>query len=183
MLRINPRTYQYRFFKNLLAYGLAFSANAALAQNVDSIGLPLLLKEIQISASRLSGFSAGNKVLNLDSALIIESSDQNLGDILARYTPVYLKSYGLGGLATPSFRGSGASHTPVIWNGFNLQSPLNGQVDFSLIPAFLMDQVQLQFGGAGALFGSGAIGGVVHLNQRSGIKSDLSIGANLGVGA
>ena len=173
----------YRLVKGLLALSYILGAGSSMGQNLDSASQPYLLSEIQISASRLSGFSTGNKVLPIDSALIIESTDQSLADILSRHSPVYMRSYGLGGLATPSFRGSGASHTPVLWNGFNLQSPLNGQVDFSLIPAYLMEDVQLQFGGAGALFGSGAIGGVVHLNRPEGIQSGLSIGANLGFGS
>ncbi len=161
----------------------SFGAGFGYSQNLDSAHQSYVLDEVQIRASRLSGFSTGNKVWTMDSVIIAESTDQTLADILSRHTTVYIKSYGLGGLATTSLRGSGASHTPVIWNGFNLQSPLNGQVDFSLIPAFLMDEVQLQFGGAGALYGTGAVGGVVHLNSKGKVTPGVSVGANLGAGS
>lgn len=46
---------------------------------------------------------------------------------------VYLKSYNDGGLVTAGNRGFGAGHTKVFWNGFLLNSPLNGTIDLNLL--------------------------------------------------
>lgn len=46
---------------------------------------------------------------------------------------LYLKSYNDGGLVTAGNRGFGASHTKVFWNGFLLNSPLNGTIDLNLV--------------------------------------------------
>ncbi len=68
-----------------------------------------------------------------------------------------------GTLATVSMRGAGPSRTPVFWNGLNLQSPMNGVVDASLLPLWPADQVSIQYGGQSALQSSGAMGGSVHI--------------------
>lgn len=69
-----------------------------------------------------------------------------------------------GTLATLSARGAGASRTPVFWNGWNLQSPMNGVVDASLLPLWQGDQLQLLRGGYSAAQSSGAMGGTVEIN-------------------
>jgi vitamin B12 transporter len=68
-----------------------------------------------------------------------------------------------GTLATLSARGAGASRTAVLWNGLNLQSPMNGVVDASLLPIWPGDQLQVQPGGNSAAQSAGAMGGAVLL--------------------
>ncbi|MEZ4827151.1 MAG: TonB-dependent receptor, partial [Bacteroidia bacterium] len=91
---------------------------------------------------------------------------------------IFIKSYGTGGISTPSFRGTGPGHTAVIWNGFNLQSPMHGGVDFSILPVSMTDQICISPGGSAALFGSGAVGGLISLSSFpsyfSGLKMNLS---------
>ncbi|MBP7541702.1 MAG: hypothetical protein KA802_17415, partial [Saprospiraceae bacterium] len=55
-----------------------------------------------------------------------------LTDLMAN-DGVYFKSYSANGLTTASNRGFGASQTKVYWNGFLLNSPLNGTMDLNLI--------------------------------------------------
>ncbi|MFN0175161.1 MAG: TonB-dependent receptor plug domain-containing protein [Saprospiraceae bacterium] len=64
-----------------------------------------------------------------------------------------------GTLATISVRGAGPNRTPVFWNGLNLQSPMNGVVDASLLPLWPDDKFEIQFGGQSAAQSSGAMGG------------------------
>ena len=121
------------------------------------------LREVVVKTDRLRSFSIAHKIQTFDTLLRVYRAD-NLADLLAQQTPVFIKSYGLGSLATPSLRGSGASHTAVLWNGFNLQSATLGQVDFALVPLASTGEVTVQYGGSGALWGGGAVGGSVHLN-------------------
>ena len=121
------------------------------------------LREVTVKTDRLRSFSVAHKIQAFDTLLRVYRTD-NLGDLLTQQTPVFVKSYGPGGLATTSLRGSGASHTAVLWNGFNLQSVTLGQLDFALVPLASTDEIAVQYGGSGALWGSGAVGGAVHLN-------------------
>jgi len=63
-------------------------------------------------------------------------------------------------------RGVNSNQTAIVWNGFNVQSPNSGQQDISLIPAAFINDISVQYGGNSALYGSGAIGGVVNLSSN-----------------
>lgn len=125
------------------------------------------LPEVEISASKLLRYSVGSPQYKLDSTSQSHFSTRHLGQLLTAHTPIYFKTYGNGMLATPAFRGTGAMHTAVLWNGFPTASPALGQVDFSQLPVFAQDEVRVQHGANSALFGSGAIGGSVHLGGEA----------------
>lgn len=93
-------------------------------------------------------------------------SGLNLGAKLDTESAIFIKNYGPGTLATPTMRGMAANHTAILWKGFNIQSNMNGVFDFSLIPTVFVDDIALQYGGGSALWGSGAIGGTIHLTER-----------------
>lgn len=97
----------------------------------------------------------------------VSSSGNSLADLLSRNSSVFVKQYSPGMLASASFRGTGAAHTALIWNGINLQSSMNGQTDLSLVPAMLFGSFTLQQGASPAAWGSGAIGGTLYLNQST----------------
>lgn len=123
------------------------------------------IKEVNIKSSRFDVFNAGVKVTGVDSITRLTSIHTNISDLLSLSTPVFIKTYGPGNIATPSFRGTNSEHTAVLWKGFNLQNSMMGLADFSLMPVDFFDQIKVEHGGNGALFGSGAIGGAVRLNS------------------
>ncbi|HNM25550.1 MAG TPA: TonB-dependent receptor [Saprospiraceae bacterium] len=84
-----------------------------------------------------------------------------LSDRLLFDNPLFVRANAPGTLATLSARGLGPSHTPVFWQGFNLQSPQNGVVDAALIPVWRNDQVAVRYGGQSAALSNGAMGGAV----------------------
>jgi iron complex outermembrane receptor protein len=90
----------------------------------------------------------------------------DLGTILSRMTPLQLKTYGPGNLATPVFRGTSAAHTQTTWNGLSLNSPMLGQTDFGLLPAFFADEVTVLHGIASLSEGSSGMGGTVILESK-----------------
>ena len=89
----------------------------------------------------------------------------------------------MGGTATPSFRGTGASHTQIAWNGININHPMLGQSDLSLIPAGLIDDIQIFYGGASMALNSGGIGGIINLETKPVWKKETSISLNPGIGS
>lgn len=76
-----------------------------------------------------------------------------------------VRANGPGVLTTLSLRGAGPNRTPVFWNGLNLQSPMNGVIDASLVTLWPQDQLEIQQGGQSAALSSGAMGGSVWLEQ------------------
>lgn len=148
-------------------------------QTLDSIAL----HNVVIVAPRLSDFASGLKTQAIDSATMARYRSADLGTLLEMESPIFIKSYGLGSLATTSFRGGSANHTAVLWNGFNIGSPMNGQIDLSLVPVGIADEVSIQYGGASALWGSGAVGGSVLLNSTPVFDSGLTVDAGASFGS
>ena len=125
-----------------------------------------LLREVEVLSPRLAPRQTGLEVLTFDSTQLQTYHQQNLADLLTDESPLFIKSYGLGSLATSSFRGGSAYHTAVLWNGISLASPMNGLVDFSLLPVAAADELYIQEGAGSALFGSGAVAGAIHLVSK-----------------
>ncbi len=124
------------------------------------------LEEIRITGTPYQKYAAGSKIQRIDSALFASQISGSLAGLLQAATPVYIKEYGSGMLSSISFRGTGASHTAVLWHGININSVTVGQSDFANIPLFLFNEVALQYGSASSLYGSDAIGGTVHLGTK-----------------
>lgn len=122
----------------------------------------LHLPEFEIKSNYLLD-NQGYKRVKLDSITLVPHLNADLSTILSEYTTIFIKSYGNGALATPSFRGTTAQHTQVEWNGINLNSPMLGQIDFSLIPVSQIDGIQILYGAAGISSTNGAFGGVINL--------------------
>ena len=108
----------------------------------------------------------------LDTLVLQSKSTSSLSDLLIQHSPVFIKTYGPGGVSTASFRGTTASHTLVLWNGFQLNAPSLGQVDFSTIPVFLADDVSLNWG-SGTSNNSGGLGGAVNIDSKTGFGKGL----------
>lgn len=138
------------------------------------------LNNIEIKAKKTSLSQIGKKTQTIDSALKQQFRNNSIADVLSYSSPVFIKSYGPGGIATTAFRGGNASQTAVLWNGFNLQNAMLGQSDLSLMPAVLFDDIEIEYGGSSSLWGSGAVGGSIHLSENNkfnqGDKAVIGIG-------
>jgi vitamin B12 transporter len=127
----------------------------------------ITLDAVWFEGSRREVLSTGHPSHNIDSQAIQRLSDQHMAYLLSRHSGMFLKSYGPGLLATPTLRGGSASHTALVWNGFSLENPMHQQSDLSLLPVFFMDEVSIQHGGGSALWGSGAMGGTIFMDNRN----------------
>ncbi len=165
----NPQT---RFFFLLV---LLLGGGALPAQESSRVADTVLIPDVVVSAVRLSWDRIGKHTQVLDSLAGLGLQTQSLTRVLETQTPVYVKNYGPGQLATSSLRGGSAQHTAVLWNGLNLQSPLLGQIDFSLLPVNFFDRIRLDYGGGSALWGSGAVGGAIHLNNEAAFDEPLQL--------
>lgn len=159
--------------------GWQLIAAAVLAEAPDTL---ITLQEVSVSARRQLDFGAGYNTRSLDSTALERHPEQDLGYLLSRYGGLFIKSYGPGILSSTALRGGQPGQTALIWNGFNLQSPMNGQMELSLLPALFADEVQVQYGGGSALWGSGAMGGAIFINNHPGNTPGFSgtLGLNTG---
>jgi vitamin B12 transporter len=107
---------------------------------------------------------AGAREWKLDSAWVSRQGQPGLGQALAFATGAHYRNYGPGLLGSFSFRGTGAERSLTVWNSVPLIQNGVGQLDFSLIQPSPSMRISLQPGAAGASYGSGAIGAVIHLN-------------------
>lgn len=132
------------------------------------------IKEIKVLAKRKVE-EAGLQITRPDSLARATTLTTDLSDLISEYTPVFIKSYGRGSTATASFRGTAATHTQVLWNGMNLNSPMRGIADLSLLPVFFTDDVYLLHGGSSMAEGSGALGGSINLSNQPDWNSKMNV--------
>jgi len=141
---------------------LLFLAVDAEAQNLtDTISI----EEVEVFGKKAIE-EAGTMTTHIDTLVLQMLKTQTVSELLSSYSPVFIKSYGRGSTATASFRGTAPSHTQVYWNGMKLNSPMRGDVDFSLFPVYFIDDLSLQHGGSSLQSGSGALGGSVLINNK-----------------
>ncbi|MDZ4747875.1 MAG: TonB-dependent receptor [Saprospiraceae bacterium] len=161
---------------------------ATIAMVLWSFALPgqsdstLVLEEIEVTAQRINLTEIGKHTDDLDSQFLGMRQYNNLATVLAIQTPLYVRSYGSGTLATLGIRGGSASHTQLLWNGIPLRNPMLGMVDLALVPAFFTDEVAIHYGGHGAAFGSGAVGGLISLSNET-LSTDDNLSLHLSAGS
>ena len=105
----------------------------------------------------------GFKKVRIDSSLLIPQMNADLSTILAQHSTIFIKSYGNGSLATPSLRGTSASHTQIEWNGISINSPMLGMMNLSQVPVSQFNDIDILYGPASISQTSGAFGGVINL--------------------
>jgi vitamin B12 transporter len=87
-----------------------------------------------------------------------------VADLLRTVAGIDVVRSGSAGKATSVFtRGTESDHTLVLWNGIELNSPFFGGFDWSLLPSEGVERVEVVRGPFSALYGSDAVGGVVHV--------------------
>ena len=115
--------------------------------------------------SKLQRFSNSLSLKVIPASQLKISKQLVLTDVLSPLSNIAINNYGQGGVSVATLRGLGSYHTAILWNGINLQNSMNGGVNLTNIPVNFIDQLAIQYGGNGALFGSGAIGGTIQLSN------------------
>ena len=172
-----------KFFKIILILS-CLSIGKAFGDDPEDLPVDTIaLEAIEISANRLVNFTTGAKIQSITPDIKNDYSSSNLSELFAQITPISIKSYGVAGLSNVSLRGMHSKHTAILWNGINLQNSMNGGFDMNSIPTFIIDDINIQYGGSGALFGSGAVGGIIHLNNNLNLDNKFELGYNQQLGS
>lgn len=147
------------------------------------IDTTIVLEEIEVKSAQIRQQSVGSNSENWNIADLQSAGSSNVAELLSAQSGVFIKNYGLGSLSTSSVRGGSAGHTLVLWNGLPLQSPMLGLLDLSLLPINASEEVTLQRGGKSAAWGSGAIGGLISLNNKANFSNEFSLNTSLEIGS
>jgi len=166
----------------LLAMSLTqLGGNAALAQNSDTqnsdIGsndqstLPYLeINPLFSSATRrpipLAEVLASVSIITR--AQIEQAGAYDVAELLASQPGIEVtRNGGPGAVRSIFLRGQNSKSLVVLVDGVQAQSDNYGGLTVSNIPASQIERIEIVRGTAGALFGEGAIGGVVHIFTRN----------------
>lgn len=172
------RKYAFLFSNPLIwtFMGFVLSMNIT-AQVKDTITHQLI--EISIIENKQTVLENSKKSISIDSLTLTRYNTSSLADLLSNQSTIHVKQYGNGNITTTSMRGGNSNHTAILWNGLNIQNAMLGQTDLSIIPSLFFNNVSLEYGGGSALWGSGAIGGSIHLQNKSmfnqGFKTQLQM--------
>ncbi len=132
------------------------------------------VERIQVTGSRIrrSELTAVTPIIEISAQEFAISGNLNIEQKLAEL-PSTLPSFGPSsnnpgnGTATVDLRGLGTSRTLVMVNGRRwVPADQSGVVDLNTIPASLIENVEIITGGASAVYGSDAIGGVVNFKMK-----------------
>lgn len=148
------------------------STNVGYAQFKDT----LQLYEVNINVVKLNTEGIGKKVQAIDSLTRELFSNQTLADLISLNSPVFIKNYGPGSISTTSFRGGNAQQTAILWNGLNIQNSMLGQFDLSSVTNNLFNDLLIEHGGSGSTWGSGSVGGSIHLNNKHVMNEGIKTG-------
>ena len=141
------------------------------------------LKTVLVRAFKFNQFQTGLFVQHLDSNTLQFKASQNLDQVLAQSSGIFIKSYGPSQISSSSSRGANAQQTAILWNGFNLANPMLGQQDLSLLPVFLIDEVSIQYGAQSGLYGSGNMGAGIHIQTNHKALPGFHLGIIGGMGS
>lgn len=130
------------------------------------------LEEITITGSRLSASYSGGPapVVSFDRARIEELGSSTVGDVL-RFLPEQSFSFQdaqLGQTRSAQLRGLSVGTTLVLINGrrtvtSGLLATAGGAFDLNTIPLAAVERIEVLPGGASAVYGADAVGGVVNV--------------------
>lgn len=149
--------------KKAVLYSLFFSVYSYFAYSQNNTSIQL--EELVIEKNKISKQSKSQHSLVLNDSLL-ENSIGTFTDFLQKNTTIYFKENGYGMVSSPSFRGTTAQQTSVLWNGIKINSALLGQTDFNSTAFKGYDNIVVKPGGGSVLYGSSAIGGTIHLNNQ-----------------
>ena len=151
-------------------------SQSALAQEQDQQAESDTMEEVIVTGSRVRRVDAesASPIITIDQAAIEKTGVQSAGDLLQRLPTVSgaatnpaVNNGGGFGEANVELRGLDAKRTLVLLNGRRLGLVgASDATDINLIPVNLIERVDVLKEGAGAIYGSDAIAGVVNFITR-----------------
>jgi outer membrane receptor protein involved in Fe transport len=146
------------------------------------------LEEIVVTGSRIvrQDYQSASPIVTVSADLFKQQNATTVEQVL-NTLPQFVPSVtntsnnpSNGGQANVELRGLGTTRTLVLMDGKRIvPSNSTGVVDLNIIPAALLENVEVITGGASAVYGSDAVAGVVNFRMNTrfeGIESEVSYG-------
>jgi vitamin B12 transporter len=146
------------------------------------------LDEVSITATRSTKpvDETGRSVTVITSEEIKRSGANTLADILSQQEGIYLVGTGqnFGNTQSIFMRGSSSNHTALLIDGVRVLDPssVNNAPDLSELSLVDIEKIEIVRGSHSTLYGSSAIGGVVNIITKKGMKQGLNIDASATAG-
>ncbi len=163
-------------FKLLLYMGafgtvlLALNANLArAAEEISEDGVGEVVITATIASRDILGDLRGVSSTQIDSDQLETQQIRIVSDILRDVPGIAVSRSGtFGNFTQVRIRGGESNHTLVLIDGMEVGDPFSGEFDFSTLIADEIAQIEVLRGQQSALYGSDAIGGVIHYITPSG---------------
>ena len=179
--------------RNAVRHALCLGAAAAAIGQVSIAAAQQMpaeeqIEEITVTGSRLvrQDYQAASPISTVDAQLFQDTGAPTIETVLntlPQFVPAITSTSNNpsnGGQANVSLRGLGTKRTLVLLDGRRIvPSNATGVVDLNLIPASVIENVEVITGGASAVYGSDAIAGVVNIKTRN--FTGLELNANYGI--
>ena len=128
---------------------------------------PVLMDEQEVRLPRTGAGADPTAAATVVEASRFAGEAKDVAGLVATSPGVAVNDYGgLGQLTTVSIRGSTADGVLVLLDGLPLNTAFGGAVDLSSIPRGWIERIEVLRGPEGALYGAGALGGVVNVITR-----------------
>ncbi len=160
-----------RSFTSLIALAIASPAVAqALPGDTASND-----ETIVVTGSRsLDGIAAdltGSSLTIIDAQALEQRQTRVVSDVLRDVPGLAVsRSGGVGGMTQVRIRGGEGNHTLVLIDGIEASDPFQGEFDFATLVADDTARVEVLRGQQSAIYGSDAIGGVIHYITATGAE-------------
>jgi vitamin B12 transporter len=165
--------------KFILAYGLPAillaillalnTLQAQAAERIDGGDLTEVIITATIAIRDVQGDLRGVSHTKIDPLDLETQQIRIVSDILREVPGLAVSRSGsLGGVTQIRIRGGESNHTLMLIDGMEVGDPFSGEFDFSTLIADNVTQIEVLRGQQSALYGSDAIGGIIHYITPSG---------------
>jgi outer membrane cobalamin receptor len=134
-----------------------------------------LLDPVTSTATRMQSHASevSPSVTVVSAASLEQRQALDVSGTMQEVPGLYVRPYGaLGDVRTASIRGSSAGQVLVLMDGQRVSSTQSGEVDLTTLPTEGIERVEVIRGGASALYGADAVGGVINVITRTRAASE-----------
>ena len=134
----------------------------AFAQNLDHVVVTATREQRPVGDTLAD-------VTVIDRSQIERSAESGLPELLRAQGALEISQNGGPGSVSGIFmRGTRTSQTLILVDGVRLENPMSGGGNLEFLPLTAIDRIEIVRGPASAMYGSGAIGGVIQIFTRQG---------------